>query len=251
MKYSGAVLALFLACAVSAPVLAEEKRFDWAGFYAGGHVGAAGASGDIVPHMYFSDVNGLMRWSFDHGSAGGALVGAHVGANLQHEAIVAGLEADITSAGFASRFEALAFFAAPQAPVVDPLIRATIENRPAWIATVRGRAGIAHGRVLFYGTGGLSVGFGAPAMELMMLDQNTLGERLERQVAGQALQLGWNVGLGAEVMMNDRMSVRAEYLFHRFDSKVFAFDFVSESESLPASIGYDLHTVRLGASMHF
>ena len=69
-----------------------------------------------------------------------------------------------------------------------------------WFGTLRGRLGIAAwSGVLFYGTGGLAFGG---------LEAETWGGLSESRT-----HLGWTVGAGAEVALNQNWSVKAEYLY--------------------------------------
>lgn len=77
-----------------------------------------------------------------------------------------------------------------------------------WWGTLRGRAGIAMGPLLLYGTGGLA---------FASLDNVSL------QVGGDKasdseLRAGWTVGGGAEFAFNDSVSAKVEYLHMDFGS---------------------------------
>lgn len=77
-----------------------------------------------------------------------------------------------------------------------------------WWGTLRGRAGIAMGRLLLYGTGGLA---------FASLDDVTL--QLDGDKASDSeLRAGWVVGGGVEMAFTESVSVKAEYLHMDFGS---------------------------------
>jgi outer membrane immunogenic protein len=75
------------------------------------------------------------------------------------------------------------------------------------LATVRGRFGVAVDQVLLYGTGGLALAdekFSATTLGVTLSDTQT--------------RTGWTAGAGIEWMFIPRWSLKAEYLYRRFDS---------------------------------
>jgi outer membrane immunogenic protein len=73
-------------------------------------------------------------------------------------------------------------------------------SRSDWLATVRGRAGYAFDRILFYATGGA-----AP------------GNRQVRLGGGfpfsSTTQIGWTIGAGVEVALSQNWTAKGEYLY--------------------------------------
>lgn len=77
-----------------------------------------------------------------------------------------------------------------------------------WWGTLRGRAGIAMGRLLLYGTGGLA---------FASLDEVSL-ELADDKASDSELRAGWVVGGGAELAFSDSVSAKVEYLHMDFGS---------------------------------
>src|SRR5690606_9214241 len=75
----------------------------------------------------------------------GVIGGAQLGYNFQAGNFVFGIEADISGTGI-------------KGTVTDPDAGYRVTSRLDWLATVRGRVGMAFDRVFLYGTGGLAVG---------------------------------------------------------------------------------------------
>ena len=122
----------------------------------------------------------------------GGFAGGTLGYNWQSGMFVAGIEADGAWANISNSRSLLGVTATAK---VDAL------------ATVRGRVGAAFDQVLLYGTGGLALAdtkVSATALGITLSDNKT--------------QTGWTVGAGVEWMFMPRWSLKAEYLYRRFDS---------------------------------
>jgi outer membrane immunogenic protein len=94
---------------------------------------------------------------------------------------------------------------------------------------VRGRAGVAIGNVLVFGTAGLAYG---------SLTANTAGNLSESHTS-----LGWVAGGGAEVGFTPHWSAKAEWLFLDFSSHNFSV--TGQDNGLTANL------LRLGVNYHF
>ena len=68
-----------------------------------------------------------------------------------------------------------------------------------WLATVRGRAGYAWDRVLFYGTGGAAFGDLQAAAGVLPFNSTT--------------QVGWTAGAGVEFAFTPNLTGKVEYLY--------------------------------------
>lgn len=114
----------------------------------------------------------------------GGFGGGTVGYNWQFGTFVLGIEGD-------GAFGDVSTTVGPVTAKIDSL------------ATVRGRFGVAVDQVLLYGTGGLA-----------LADTKV-------SVAGLSAsntQTGWTAGAGIEWMFIPRWSLKAEYLYRRFDN---------------------------------
>jgi len=125
----------------------------------------------------------------------GGFAGGTVGYNWQSGMFVAGIEADGAWADISST-----------ASIPGLTATAKIDA----LATVRGRVGAAFNQVLLYGTGGL-------ALADTKLSITALGTTLSETKT----QTGWTAGAGVEWMFIPRWSLKAEYLYRRFDNLTF------------------------------
>src|SRR5262245_32833622 len=79
-----------------------------------------------------------------------------------------------------------------------------------WVATLRGRVGVALDRLLIYGTGGVAWG-GIESSNAV----TCVGCPIAPWATGTSSRThtGWAAGAGAEYMLGSAWSIRAEYLF--------------------------------------
>jgi outer membrane immunogenic protein len=153
------------------PGPAYNPIYTWTGFY----VGINGGGGW-----------GSSQWdalnSFD---VSGGLIGGTVGYNWQFGQAVVGAEGDIDWSGIKG--------------TTTVLCPGGCETRNKWLATARGRLGLAFDRFLPYVTGGLAFG-----------DINATVPILP---GGSISNAGWTVGAGLEVGLVSNVSLKAEYLY--------------------------------------
>jgi outer membrane immunogenic protein len=152
--------------------------YSWTGFYIGINGGGAFGNSNWLDSVLGNSGNF---------NVSGALVGGQVGANYQIGQFVLGVEGDgdwqnldgTTTGGSCAGVGC--------------------ETKSDWLATVRGRAGYAWDRVLFYGTGGAAfanVKAGAGALPF-----------------SNSTQVGWTAGAGVEYAFAPNWSAKVEYLF--------------------------------------
>ncbi len=152
----------------------------------------------------------------------GGFGGGTVGYNWQSGMFVAGIEAD----GAWADVKASAF-----------ALGVTATAKLDTLATVRGRVGAAFDQVLLYGTGGLAIAdtkVSATALGLTFNDSKT--------------QTGWTVGAGVEWMFMPRWSLKAEYLYRRFDSQTF---FVAQFPPGIPTGTLAINSGQVGVNFHF
>ena len=172
---------------------ASYSAYSWAGPYLGANLG----------YEWGNVSNNPTRPS---GIAGGA----DGGFNWQHGNFVYGGEADINLSGAEDTFAPWQF------------------SNP-WFGTLRGRAGVAVGNVLIYGTAGLAYG---------ELTADTAANLSESHTS-----YGWVAGGGAEVGFAPHWSARAEWLY--LDLSDRAFSVTATNNGLAANL------LRLGINYHF
>ncbi|MGA2292389.1 carbohydrate porin [Bradyrhizobium sp.] len=200
-----------------APLKARPTvNYDWSGFYVGGHVGYGRGYG----HDTLSDP-GPSAADSSFGSLSG---GMQFGYNYRLPSrLLVGIEGDIS---FPSYLDdgIVGSRTTPSSAVAEKL---------DFVSTVRGRAGYAFDRWLFYATGGL-----AWSQARFLEDSNLTGN--EDKVL--RMRAGWALGAGAEVAIAPGWSARLEYLYDHLGKA---------SGTFPSGAGYesttvDLNNLRLG-----
>jgi outer membrane immunogenic protein len=238
--------------ALKAPPPAPASVCNWCGWYVGanGGYGWGNSTGNIDPN--FPNVFGAaaaVASGFIPSNLAvrpqGGFGGGQIGYNWQSAQWVWGLEADIQ--GSAIKNNSTVLFA--PAGVVGSTT--TTSDNLNWFGTARLRAGVlASPNLLLYGTGGLAYGHvgenvaivGNPAASALFVG------------SGSQTRLGWSAGAGAEWMVTNNISLKAEYLFVDlgrtsvtttdplgvFPGAFFAYNFKSE-----------FNMVRAGVDWHF
>jgi len=157
---------------------APPPPFSWTGFY----LGINGGYG-FGQSSWTDIING----STGNFNTSGFLIGGTIGGNYQIGSFVIGVEAD----GDWNDANGTTFNGS--CAVVG------CETKSDWLATVRGRAGFAWDRVLFYATGGAAFG------------------DLQAAAGGfpfaSATQTGWTVGGGIEWAFAPNWTAKIEYLY--------------------------------------
>lgn len=150
----------------------------WQGWYGGFHVGAASQRGD-------SNIVGSSGYANDSINFIG---GGQIGYNWQRGNFVYGLEADIS--GLAGNTN-----------TSDGYI--TYGNSISWLATFRGRWGLAVSDTLVYATAGIAVGGVKNTFQILGLGDYSASKT----------RVGWVVGGGVEHMWSRNWTLGLEALF--------------------------------------
>jgi len=180
--------------------------FSWTGFYLGLNGGYD--FGTMSPSAAATAAGAGTNFS-----TSGFLIGGTLGANYQMGGFVIGLEGD-------GDYNSL---------------KGTLNNANAnsftsdWLATLRGRAGWAWDRILFYGTGGAAF---APAH----IAGVTLGF-----AGGNTTMTGWTAGAGIEAALTPNWTAKIEYLYVDFPSPSIAGRSFQDTENV----------IRLGVNYKF
>ncbi|WP_025035810.1 outer membrane protein [Bradyrhizobium sp. DOA9] len=215
------------------PVKAQRTVavYDWTGFYAGVNLG------------YLTGHN-PSNYSLDSAPVGasmtlaprGAIGGVQAGYNKQIAHWVFGVEADWQGA------DADDFYCTNCG--VDP--GGGMTQRVSWIATVRGRAGLGTGPLLFYGTAGAAFG-------RVSVDVNCCvgGQVLVSNLA--ATRTGWTAGTGIEAALGGNWTVKAEYLYLHLGTafQVVPFAPPFAPDAVRAGGEFNAHLARLGVNYRF
>jgi outer membrane immunogenic protein len=147
--------------------------------WSGFYIGAVGG--------YASQTSGGLLGNIKGGFGGGT-----IGYNWQFGTYVLGLEGDGTFGDVSQSVSALGVTATTK---VDSF------------STIRGRFGVAVDQVLLYGTGGLA-----------LADTKVSATAGGVTLSDSQVQTGWTAGAGVEWMFVPHWSLKAEYLYRRFDS---------------------------------
>jgi outer membrane immunogenic protein len=181
--------------------------YNWGGLYFGANAGYA---------------FGTSNWSFPVGTTGdfnvnGWTTGATVGANLQADAFVFGLEGDFGAVGIKGT------------ATCRP---ANCETRENWLVTMRGRAGYAVDKILFYGTAGGAYG-------------TILANTGPTTSFADVKKAGWTAGAGIEAAFAENWTARLEYLYVDLQNGSF--------NGVPGTITvkYDANMIRAGIDYKF
>lgn len=192
MKRSFYVIAT-AASLIAAPAFAADMplkappvaaAYSWTGCYVGIEGGATWGS----THIYDYLVSGYITNPFNQS---GGLFGGTVGCNYQFNGNwVVGVEDDLS-------------WTNNQGSATNLAVATTTNTvHDNWIDTLRGRAGIAVGNWLFYGTAG------AAFVNTKLTVVGTAGTFSETQTL-----TGWTVGGGTEWGFTSHWSLKAEYLY--------------------------------------
>ncbi len=154
--------------------------FTWTGIYLGVNGGYGfGQSNWTAPIL----------GSTGNFSTDGFLAGGTIGGNYQFNQFVFGVEADADWSNLTGS-PALSACSGPGG--------ISCTTKSDWLGTVRGRAGVAWDRVLFYGTGGVAFG-NVQAGSTGSFDTGT--------------QIGWTAGGGVEFAFTPNWTAKVEYLY--------------------------------------
>lgn len=205
-----------------APAGYEAPARDWTGFYAGIFGGVSTGNFDYslnlpapLPAMGF-DANG-----------GGGIAGVQIGADYQFDQFVIGAVADIALSNH-------------RAEIGLDLggVAASVSSELTYLATIRGRAGVAFENLLAYAHGGVAFG------------------KTEQEISGGGVvafendvdRVGFTIGAGIEYAVTENISLQTEYAYTSFGDE--------ELVALPGGLGsidenLSFHTVKAGVNFRF
>jgi outer membrane immunogenic protein len=216
----------FYMAPVAAPI------FNWSGFYLGGHVGYGQGKYDVDTATVVGGV--VVDTASNAFNLDGWLAGGQIGFNWQVDQLVFGIEGDMSWTDIGGDFQ------------YDPLRPEAIAGADIdWLATLRGRVGIAYDRTLLYATGGL-----AWAKDLGFANSVIVaGDR----ATSSGMRTGWAAGGGLEHAVTDKLSINAEYLYVDLgdDRRESAASTFPAGLVLRADSDYHLHVFRVGLNYRF
>ena len=196
---------------------APAPSYNWSGFYIGGHVGYAWGEGDTLfePLPTAAQFVNLATVTLDPDPRGWT-GGFQGGYNWQSGHFVGGGEADFSW----SRAKGIQTVTPITQNNGTPFPGAGFINasqNTKWFSTLRGRAGVAVGRGLLYGTGGLAF---AKVNYTADTDFRPVGTT-QYLAAVSKTKRGWTVGYGFEFGISRHISWKGEYLYYRLGKETF------------------------------
>lgn len=206
----------------AADIASDPVVHDWSGFYVGAHVGYGEGYYDGIWEASSDDYNASDL------DLSGIVGGLHAGFNHQIDSIVLGIEGDITFVDWSDSQTKSSGYEVMSGDV-------------NFLASLRGRVGIAFDNVLLFGTGGIAVS-----------DADYTQDYDGDVQTWDFNKLGGVVGGGAEWAMNDNFSLRAEGLYYFFNDRKDTSDFIGCCGSSADFVKFDdAFVVRVGGSFHF
>jgi outer membrane immunogenic protein len=166
---------------------APPPVYNWSGFYLGANAGWSFINVTDTATFTGGVLGGVAATGT--GTANGAVAGGQIGYNYQINAAVLGIEGDFDWSGVSET-------------ATSGIVSET--SKVPWLATIRGRAGFAVDRVLFYGTAG--VAFVDVSDDVTATGVGTLFNASQTDV-------GWTVGAGVEAALTQNLTVKVEYLY--------------------------------------
>lgn len=215
-----------LAADLDPPPPIEELRpatYDWSGL----SVGVFGAAMALDGHYDATQICGACVIVDPEMSGIGYGFGVKAGVDYQIDSFILGIVGDWTMGGRLADND-------------DPSEATYLDMNH--LATLRARAGIAHGNTLVYATGG----FAAAEMEFGALVGPGSVDDSEAQWT-----YGWTIGGGIEHAFTDYLTVSLEYLYLNFDA---TSHFLTDGCCTAGTIDMmykDMHTVRAGVNYRF
>jgi len=205
--------------------------YSWSGFYIGGHVGYGIAAASTSVN---DDVN--LEGMTTEG-AQGALFGVQGGYNYQLGNAVVGIEGDWSDANLKSSNTLTA----------GPFTY-TASEKVKWLASVRGRAGLAFDRTFLYGTAGA-----AWARADFSATDSPVGPAFQTLSESRTVN-GMVYGGGVEWALWDNLALRAEYLHYDFGSRSGPTSFIPSPivfTNVTSNKLDSIDVIRVGANYYF
>ncbi len=169
-----------------APVAHAPPVYNWSGFYVGGNIGGGFADSS------WSDPFGGATNTF---SKDGFIGGGQIGANMQFNWLVVGLEGDFDWTGIKGSGHDSA--------------GDSINTETQWTSTVTGRIGAAFDRLLVYGKGGVAFAD----------DKSSLNDIAGGAASTSMIRTGWTAGAGLEYALSENWTAKLEYDYLGFGSQ--------------------------------
>jgi len=210
---------------------AGDAGYDWTGFYAG-IVGGGGVYSQVTPGYYYNDYYGVKRSGF------GALAGATLGANYQHDNLVFGVEGDLSWSNLGVDQQEAGY---------DP---DNYETEGSWsgLGTLRARAGLAVDRTLMFATAGLAFA----NVDQSFCDEAGCGsDDGYYDIHNEGWQTGFTAGVGVERAFGEHMTAKLEYLYVGLPDATEYSDYAKNNDDADMTFSSSANIARLGLNYKF
>ena len=238
---SGSAFAADMGLPMKAPAPAPIPYASWQGFYIGGLVGAARLNAsctEVANGSAFGPCGSANPGPVSAvNSATGLLAGVEVGYDWQQRYFVYGVAADwtwtnlkhTTRGGTGSTIT-------------------TFQSKVDWLASFRGRMGLAVDDTLVYVTGGLALG----ELKSSTTEVDSSGTT-GNYSSLSTVKVGWVAGVGAEHKFNQNWSVKGEFLYYDLGRTNTTSSGAPLCSSCTFSTDYNHEVLvgRLGVAYHF
>jgi outer membrane immunogenic protein len=240
------------------PAVVVSPAFNWSGFYVGANAGyGKSANNDGVRFTDFPA--GSFANTFAIGQTPravgfdpkGFIGGAEAGYNWQNGALVLGVEADISATGIKDSgtfaFTGPISLGAPETTTASSSLN--------WLATVRGRLGVAPtDRLLLFTTGG--VAFGQMTNQASLVASNPgLNFLATLNGSDKSTRTGWVAGAGAQYALANNIFAKAEWLYYDLGTHTFSASQLLNGATQPfglnSSFKINGNIVRFGVDFRF
>jgi len=234
------LLATVALVVLGAPALAADLRarpytkapppiaapiYNWTGFYIGAHGGIANGNTTGA-----ANIGGLFNVSTDFSLSGG-IYGGHAGYNHHVGQVVFGIEGTLSGLELSGDTTCVILFRCSRS--LD------------WLATVRGRVGVAMDRAMVYGL----IGIAWADVQTDVRD-NVLGIFA---LDGGETHVGWVAGIGLEYAVTNRVIARIEYNHIDLGSETHTLGAslggIPLGFTLPSKVDVTIDTIKLGVSV--
>jgi outer membrane immunogenic protein len=230
---------LALCCAGPAHAQSAASVYNWTGFYAGINVGVGGGvaspvldvSSPLEPGFFGSS-------STDHQNhrLGGAFLGGQAGYNYQfRNNVVVGVESDLQWSNIRALLHDDNTFDVTDGFLLSSVATSETKISQNWFGTTRLRLGYTFAdRFLAYVTGGVAYsGFNVSNSGIGTELSPPLGGPFSLTAGSAAsTRFGWTAGTGAEYALNNRLSLKSEYLYSQYSG--FTAPYLNNALSTPA-----------------
>lgn len=205
---------------------------NWTGFYLGISGGGAWehvknslsiVNDPVNPYFFppaIPGVNASGSSSFDKNKA---YIGGQLGYNQQNGNFVWGIEFSFNDINIKENHGGQFLYTSNNAPY-----NLTTSASTNWLFTLDPRIGWAYNRALFYVTGGLS----EAQLKFKQFFSEPPFTPTPETASYSKIKTGWNLGLGIEYAINNCWTVRAQYLYNRFNSQTVRGSLVNAGDGI-------------------